>query len=95
MDKQETELWIAEIIESDYEVWHTDIEANSRKEVIVSGMKLAKEGGLSSFRIGQYVLVEIPTIDVDSILEDAYEQDIAVAHRSGMERSMRRKFGQV
>ncbi len=24
-----------------------------------------------------------------------YRQDIAVAHRSGMERSMRRKFGQV
>lgn len=24
-----------------------------------------------------------------------YKQDIAMAHRSGMERSMRRKFGQV
>jgi len=24
-----------------------------------------------------------------------YKQDIAIAHRSGMERSMRRKFGQV
>ncbi|KIN79756.1 hypothetical protein SD74_19155 [Clostridium botulinum] len=60
--------------DTDSEIWSSDIEGNSREDVIADGMEYAKEEGLASFRIGQCISVSIPTLDTDSILEDAYDQ---------------------
>lgn len=67
------EEWVAEIIETDCEIWNPDIEGNSREEVIKGGMEYAKEEGCESFRIGRKIPVDVPSIDVDRILECAYE----------------------
>lgn len=74
MENKKCEEWIAEMTDTDNEIWSADIEGNSREDVIADGMKYAKEEGLSSFRIGQKIPVGVPTLDIDSILEDAYEQ---------------------
>ena len=74
MNKQETELWIAEITYTDSEIWVADIEGNSREDIIADGMEYANDEGLSFFRIGQCIPAGIPTLDIDSVLEGAYEQ---------------------
>lgn len=68
------EEWIADITKTDSEIWSADIDGHSRKDVIVDGMKYAKSEGYSSFRIGKKIPVGIPTLDVDGILENAYDQ---------------------
>ena len=73
-NKNINEEWLAELTETDCEIWGSDIEGNSREEVIKDGMKAAKEDGLESFRIGRKIPVGVPTLDVDDILERAYEQ---------------------
>lgn len=72
--KKVGEEWIAEISDTDNEIWSADVEGNSREVVIADGMKYAKEEGYSSFRIGQKIPVGVPTLDIDSILEGAYDQ---------------------
>ncbi|KLU74213.1 hypothetical protein [Clostridium botulinum] len=66
--------WIAEITDIDSEIWNSDIEGDTRKEVIKEGMRMAKEEGLVTFRIGRQIPIGIPTLDIDSILEGAYDQ---------------------
>lgn len=73
-NKNINEEWIAELTESDCEIWSSDIEGNSREEVINNGMKYAKDEGLKSFRIGQKIPVGVPTLNIDVILEGAYDQ---------------------
>ena len=68
------EEWIVELIETDCEIWHSDIDCNSREEAIKEGMKYAKEEGLKSFRIGRAIPCGIPNIDTDWLLERAQEQ---------------------
>lgn len=68
------EEWIAEISDTDNEIWSADVEGNSKENVIADGMKYAKEEGYNSFRIGQKIPVGVPTLDIDSILERAYDQ---------------------
>lgn len=65
--------WIAEITEDDDEYWHIDISAETRDEIIIKGMKLAREDGIKSFRIGYMVGAAIPHIWCDSILVDAQD----------------------
>ncbi|BFN03892.1 hypothetical protein [Clostridium tetani] len=74
MKNKKCKEWIAEITDTDNEIWSTDIEGDSREDVIADGMEYAKEEGLASFRIGRRIQVGIPTINVDSILDNAYEQ---------------------
>jgi hypothetical protein len=68
------EEWVADITQKDSEIWSADVEGNSREDVIVDGMEYAKSEGYSSFRIGKKIPVGVPTLDIDSILESAYEQ---------------------
>ena len=68
------EEWIVELTETDCEIWHSDIDCNSREEAIKEGMKYAKEDGLKSFRIGRTIPCGIPNIDTDWLLERAQEQ---------------------
>jgi hypothetical protein len=72
--KKVQEEWIAEISDVCNEIWSADIEGNSKEDVIADGMKYAKEEGYSSFRIGKKIPVGVPNLDIDSILENAYEQ---------------------
>lgn len=74
MKNKSCEEWIAEITDTDSEIWNSDIEGDTREEVIKEGMKMAKEDGLAMFRIGRQIPVGVPTLDIDSILEDAYYQ---------------------
>lgn len=74
MEIKKCEEWIAEITDIDSEIWNSDIEGDTRKEVIKEGMKMAKEEGLVTFRIGRKIPVGIPSLDVDNILEDTYNQ---------------------
>lgn len=66
--------WIAQITETDSELWYADIECNNKEEAIELGMKFAKEEGLKSFRIGRKVSCGVPTIYADSIIDDARER---------------------
>ena len=68
------EEWIVELIETDCEIWHSDIDCNSREEAIKEGMKYAKEDGLKSFRIGRAIPCGIPNIDTDWLLERTQER---------------------
>jgi len=68
------EEWIVELTERDSEIWDSDIDCNSREEAIEEGMKVAKEEGLKSFRIGRQEYCGMAHIDVDAIIEDAQEQ---------------------
>lgn len=74
MENKKCEEWIAEITDTDSEIWYADIEGDSREDVIADGIEYAKEEGLSIFRIGRKIQVDIPTVNADSILDDAYEQ---------------------
>lgn len=69
-----TETWLVELTEDDIEIWDNDIETNTREEAIELGLKYAKEEGLKNFLIGQSIPVGIPSLDVDTILEDASNQ---------------------
>lgn len=68
------EEWTADITQTNSEIWTSDIEGSSREDVIADGMEYAKEEGYSSFRIGKKIPVGVPTLDIDSILESAYNQ---------------------
>lgn len=65
--------WIAEMTENNSEYWHIDIDAKTRDEIITKGMKLAKEDGIKSFRIGYMIGAAVPHIWCDSILIDAQD----------------------
>jgi len=72
--KKVQEEWIADMAQTDCEIWNADIEGNSREDVVADGMGYAKEEGYESFRIGRKIPVGVPNLDVDSILENACEQ---------------------
>lgn len=61
--------WIADIRESEYEVWESDIYAQTREEVIRKGLDEAKEQGVEVFRIGYIVDESEPRLDVEDIIE--------------------------
>ena len=68
------EEWIVELTETDCEIWHSDIDCNSREQAIKGGVTYAKEDGLKSCRIGRAIPCGIPNIDTDWLLERAQEQ---------------------
>ena len=68
------EEWIVELTETDCEIWNSDLNCESREEAISLGVPLAQEDGLKSFRIGRKISVGVPTLNIDAILEDAYDQ---------------------
>lgn len=68
------EKWIVELIETDEEIWYSDIDCDTREEAIQKGMKYAKKENLKSFRIGKIIPCGVPNIDIDWVLERAEEQ---------------------
>lgn len=61
--------WIADIRESEYEVWESDIYGETREEVIRKGLDEAKEQGGEVFRIGYIVDEPEPRLDIEDIIE--------------------------
>jgi hypothetical protein len=72
--KKVQEEWTAEIGNVNSEIWSSDIEGNSREDVIAEGMEYAKEEGYKSFRIGKKIPVGVPALDIDNILEQVSNQ---------------------
>lgn len=66
--------WIAELTEIDSETWCNDLECDSREAAIEEGMILAKEEGVTCFRIAEATPCEIPSIDGEYIIEDVQNQ---------------------
>lgn len=68
------ENWIVQLSEKETDIWHSDIDCDSREEALRLGAMYAKEEGLKSFWIGRILACGMSNISVDSILEDAQEQ---------------------
>lgn len=66
--------WTVDLSQTDNEIWYEETECDTREDAIEEGMEIARKEGLKSFRIGQKIPVGVPTIDVESILENAYDQ---------------------
>lgn len=65
--------WIAEMTEENDEYWHVDISSDTKEDIIIKGIELAKKDGINSFRIGYMIEAAIPHIWCDSIINDAQE----------------------
>lgn len=66
--------WIAELTEIDSETWCNDLECDSREAAIEEGMILAKEEGMTCFRIAKATPCGIPSIDGEYIIDDLQNQ---------------------